>query len=120
MTRADASTTPAFSPSRRAGELVFVSGQLPIAQDGSVSPDATAQVHAAIDGIERVLAADELSLGDVVRLGYFLADRDDLGALRTVVHKRFAAPLPAATLVIVAGLADPRCRFEIDAIAVRP
>lgn len=103
------------------GRMLYVAGQLPIDADGEVvGTDATTQAQQVLSNLSAVLAAASAALADVVRTTVYLTDRDDRAAVGRVRREHFAADPPANTLLIVAGLADPRYLVEIDAIAVLP
>jgi enamine deaminase RidA (YjgF/YER057c/UK114 family) len=104
---------------RTAGPLVFVAGQTPQSPTGEV-PDAVAeQVRIVIAKIASLLAEHDAGLADVVRVTYFLTDVRDLAVVRSALDELLPHPRPAATLVEVSGLIDPRYRVEVDAIAYR-
>ncbi|MEY9213532.1 RidA family protein [Thermobifida halotolerans] len=104
------------------GPLIFVSGQVPEAADGSVAEgDATEQARQVLRNIEAALAPYGADLRHVVKLTHYLRHIADLPALRAVLAERLVHdPRPAATLVEVSSLLDPRYLLEIDAVAVRP
>lgn len=97
--------------------LLFISGQVPVAPDGSTPESITEQTHLVFDHINALLAehgADHTALRHV---RYCLTDREDLAAFREVARERLPLPRPAATLAFVAGLVSPAFRIEIEAIA---
>ena len=102
----------------RAGDRVLVSGTAPVWPDGSCDPDP--EVHAA-RCLEIILAAlAEAGAGPehVVRTRMYLLDPADWEAVGRAHGAAFAEVHPAATMVVVAGLLDPRWRVEIEAEAV--
>jgi len=103
------------------GHALYVAGQLPIDADGEVvGTDAATQAQQVLSNLSTVLDAVSASLADVVKTTVYLTDRDDRAAVGRVRRAHFADDPPANTLLIVAGLADPRYLVEIDAIAVLP
>ena len=107
-----------YSPAVRAGQLLFVSGQIPIdPATGSVIPgDVGTQTRRVMDNIAAILDAAGLTFGDVVRTTVFLADLNDFTAVNDAYGAYFASMPPARATVQVARL--PRdARIEIDAIA---
>jgi 2-iminobutanoate/2-iminopropanoate deaminase len=107
-----------FSMTRVAkGPLLFVSGQTPALPDGSVPDGATAQTRVVLDKIEALLAEQQVSWPAVVKVTYFLRDLADLAAVREVLLDVLPQPRPAASLVEISGLIDPRFTVEIEAIA---
>ncbi|VVM06352.1 aminoacrylate peracid reductase [Methylacidimicrobium cyclopophantes] len=108
-----------YSPGIAAGELCFVSGQLPLGPDGGSIPQGIEQqTEQAIRNLESVLAAEGLTLAHVVKTSVFLADLDDFPAMNGVYARFFPEPRPARSVVEVSRL--PRgSRIEIEAIARR-
>ena len=84
----------------------------------SIADDVVEQADQAFHNIIDVLARARCSLADVVRVRYYLTDRDDFEILAPVFKRHFGATPPAATAVI-AGLIDPRIKIEIEATARR-
>ena len=108
----------AYSPALRAGQLLFLSGQIPIdpATGQIVQGDAATQARRVMDNLGALLTAAGLSFDHVVRTTVFLADMDDFAVVNDVYASYFAEPRPARATVQVARL--PReARIEIDAIA---
>ncbi len=66
-----------LSPARRAGPLLFISGQIGTETDGSVPVVFRRQVELAIDNLEGVLEANGCHLTDVVKTTVVLTDADD-------------------------------------------
>jgi enamine deaminase RidA (YjgF/YER057c/UK114 family) len=109
-----------FSRAVRVGDRVVVSGTAPVEPDGSCHPEVTAQARRCLDIIAQALRDVGLGPEHVVRTRMFVVDRADADAVGRVHREVFAAARPAATMVIVAGLLDPRWRVEIEAEAVAP
>lgn len=102
------------------GELVFLSGQIPLdpATGNLVGGDAAAQTDQVMRNLAAVLAAAGLSWPDVAKTTIFLADLADYAAVNEVYARWLGGHAPARAAVQVAGL--PRgARVEIEAIAVR-
>jgi 2-iminobutanoate/2-iminopropanoate deaminase len=108
-----------YSPAIRAGQLLFVSGQVPIdpATGEMISGGIADQTRRVLDNIGELLLAGGRSFGDVVRTTVFLADMNDFGAMNAVYGEYFAEPYPARATVQVARLPKD-ARVEIDVIAV--
>ena len=107
-----------FSRAVRAGDRVLVSGTAPIWPDGSCDPSAHAQARRCLAIIEGALGEAGAALADVVRTRMFItsaAVADEVGRAHGEV---FGAIRPAATMVIVSGLLDPRWHVEIEAEAI--
>lgn len=100
--------------------LVFCSGQLGISKDGMVPSDAAGQAALCFNNIAAILAEAGLGLQHVVRLNAYVTAREHLRPYMDVRNARFAAPLPASTLMVVAGFARPEFVVEVEAIAAGP
>jgi 2-iminobutanoate/2-iminopropanoate deaminase len=107
-----------YSQAVRAGQLLFVSGQVPLdpATGQMVEGDIAAQTRRVFDNLAAVLKAGGRSFGDVVRTTVFLADMNDFAAVNEVYGTYFAEPYPARATVQVARLPKD-ARVEIDVIA---
>jgi 2-iminobutanoate/2-iminopropanoate deaminase len=107
-----------YSAALRAGQLLFISGQIPIdPENGSmVDGDIGSQTRQVLRNIGALLEAGGLSPAHVVRTTVFLADMNDFAAMNEVYRTFFAEPYPARSTVQAARL--PRdARIEIDVIA---
>jgi enamine deaminase RidA (YjgF/YER057c/UK114 family) len=107
-----------FSRAVRVGDRVLVSGTAPIWPDGGCDPDPQVQAHRCLEIILAALAEAGAQSSDVVRTRMFITDRADADAVGREHGAAFADARPAASMVVVAGLLDPRWRVEIEAEAV--
>jgi 2-iminobutanoate/2-iminopropanoate deaminase len=110
-----------YTPAIRAGQLLFISGQIPVdPKTGAVvEGDITAQADQSMRNVAALLKAAGLGFEHVARTTVFLADMDDFAAMNAVYAKYIVDPPPARATVQVARL--PRdVRIEIDAIAIIP
>jgi 2-iminobutanoate/2-iminopropanoate deaminase len=107
-----------YSPAVRAGQLLFVSGQVPIdpATGKMIAGDITAETRRVLDNIGALLTAGDRSFADVVRTTVFLADMNDFAAMNEVYGQYFSEPYPARATVQVVRLPKD-ARVEIDVIA---
>src|SRR5436190_24183272 len=107
-----------YSQAVRAGQLLFLSGQVPIdpATGQLVGGDIAAQTRRVFDNLGAVLKAGGRSFDDVVRTTVFLADMNDFAAMNEVYGQYFKDPYPARATVQVARLPKDS-RVEIDVIA---
>jgi|SRR5580700_8449891 reactive intermediate/imine deaminase len=108
-----------YSQAVRAGQLVFLSGQVPLdpATGQLAEGDIAAQTRRAMDNLGAVLAAAGCSFGDVVRTTIYLVDLGNFAAVNAAYATYFAPPYPARATVQVSAL--PRgAAIEIDMIAV--
>lgn len=110
--------TIGFSRAVRVGDRVIVSGTAPIGPDDSVDPDPFVQAERCLEIIGGALAEAGADLSDVVRTRIFLVDAGDAGEVSAAHGRAFADVRPAATMVVVAALLDPRWRVEIEAEAI--
>ena len=111
----------AYSPAIRAGNLLFVSGQIPIdpASGSLVTGDIAAQTDRVMRNIAALLRAAGLGFDHVVRCTVFLSDMNEFGGMNEVYGRYIVDPPPARATVQVARL--PRdVKVEIDVIAVIP
>src|SRR5712691_7532877 len=107
-----------YSPAIRAGQLLFVSGQVSIdpASGRFIAGDIEAETRRVMENIGALLKAGGLDFAAVVRTTVFLSDMNDFVAMNEVYGGFFAEPYPARATVQVARL--PRdARVEIDVIA---
>jgi 2-iminobutanoate/2-iminopropanoate deaminase len=107
-----------YSQAVRAGNLLFVSGQVPIdpATGNLVPGDIAAQTRRVFQNIGEILKAAGTSFDAVVRTTVYLMDMNDFAAMNEVYATFFTAPAPARATVQVARLPKD-ARVEIDVIA---
>ena len=95
-----------FSPAVRAGEFVYVSGQ--VAQDPAtgrlIGGDVAAQTEQIFENLGAVLNAAGKTFSHVVKASVFLTDMGNFAAMNAVYGRHFEAPYPARTTVAVAAL----------------
>ncbi|WP_106252263.1 RidA family protein [Allonocardiopsis opalescens] len=113
-------TTPGYSAALTvSGPLVFVSGQVPVAADGSVAEgDAAEQTRQVFRNIELALAGQQARMDQIVKLTFFLCRIGDLAEVRAARDEFITRePRPTSSLVEVSRLIDPRFLVEIEAVA---
>lgn len=110
--------TIGFSRAVRVGRSVYVSGTAPIWPDGSCDPDPEAQARRCIEIILTALAAAGASAKEVVRTRMFITDPAYADAVGRAHGAVFGKVRPAATMVVITGMLDPRWKVEIEAEAV--
>jgi enamine deaminase RidA (YjgF/YER057c/UK114 family) len=86
--------------------------------DGGCDPDAGVQARRCFELILRALADAGAAPADVVRTRMFIVDSGDADAVGEAHAEAMSAARPAATMVVVSGLLDPRWRVEVEAEAV--
>ena len=103
-----------------AGDLVFVSGQIPL--DGAtgklVEGDVSAQARQSLENVGAVLDAAGITFAHVVRTMIFLTDMADFAAVNEVYKGYVSEPYPARSTIAVAAL-PMGAKVEIEAIASR-
>ncbi len=111
-----------YTDAVRAGDLLFVSGVVPVDVHGALvgGTDVVAQAEAVFENMRRVLAAAGAGPEDVVKVTVFLLDVDDRPRINPVRREFFGKTRPASTLVEVSRLAIPGALIEVEAVAVLP
>ena len=110
--------TIGFSRAVRVGDVVAVSGTAPVWPDGSVDPDPAVQARRCLEIALGALAELGGRVEDVVRTRQYVVSADDADAVGAVHGEVFGEVRPASTMVVVAGLLDPRWRYEVEVDAV--
>jgi reactive intermediate/imine deaminase len=104
----------------RAGNLIWVSGALGVAADGSVPDDAALQMELALASIDACLTAAGAGPANVVKVNVYLTDINDRAKVNPARQRYFGDHRPASTLVGVTALVLPNAKVEIEATAVLP
>jgi len=107
------------------GRQIFVAGQIGWnAQAQFESDDFAAQVEQALKNVVEVLAAGGANPSHIVRLNWYVIDKAEYVARQREVGEAYRRVIgrhfPAMTLLVVAGLLEPRAKVEIEATAVIP
>jgi 2-iminobutanoate/2-iminopropanoate deaminase len=99
--------------------FLFVSGQIPLKEDGSLlTGDIEKEAKLVLENIRKVLSACKYTLDDVVKSTIFLKDMGDFPRVNEVYGRYFQPPYPARSTVEVANL--PRsAKIEIEVIAYK-
>lgn len=108
-----------YSQAVKAGNMVFVSGQIPFVPETMelVSEDVQEQTARSLDNVFAILEAAGASVKDVVKVSVFIKDMNDFGKINEVYEKYFGDHKPARACVEVARLPKD-VKVEIEAIAV--
>lgn len=110
---------PPLSKCRWAGDLLFVSGQLPRDDSGAIVPGGIAiQTAQALANLVAILDGEGLTVRDVVKVTVWLTDAAFADAFNAVYRTVFAEPFPARS-VVISGLVAA-ADIEIEAVALRP
>ncbi|MCZ4306978.1 Rid family detoxifying hydrolase [Zoogloeaceae bacterium G21618-S1] len=97
--------------------LLFTSGQIPLATDGSkVEGDIAVQTEQVFNNLEGILTSAGATLADVIKVTVFMTDLGEFAAMNAVFAKRFGEHRPARSTVQVVAL-PTGARVEIEAIA---
>ena len=110
-----------YSPGMKAGDYIFVSGQLGhVDGKGNKVEGIEAQTRQVLENMKGVLAAASASLSDVVKTTVFLVKAEDFAKMNEVYKTFFDKDYPSRSTVIVAALARPEIIVEIECIAYKP
>ena len=101
------------------GRWLYVAGQVGVEADGRLAEGFAAQAEAAWRNLMAVIADAGMSASDLVKVTHYLLSRDDLAAYNAVRMRWLGTARPASTLVVVASLAKPEWRVEVEAVAWR-
>ena len=109
-----------YSQAIEAGQMIYLSGQIPMdpATMALVEGDASKQVAQIFENIKTVLLAANSSLDEVVKLTVYLTQLSDVTAVNEEIARYFKQPFPARTTIQVTAL-PKNATVEIEAIAVR-
>jgi 2-iminobutanoate/2-iminopropanoate deaminase len=107
-----------LSPAVRAGDFVFVSGQVPVVAGAVVPGGIEAETRAVLDHVVRCLALAGAGMGDVVKTTVWLRNRDDFPAFNAVYATYFPTNPPARSTAEARLMID--IAVEIEAIAYKP
>ena len=108
-----------FTKAVRAGDFIFVSGQVPMGADGEiVDGNITTQTRQTIDNVKAILQSLGLGLEHVVKATVWLADTRDFWPFNKVYLEYFGAALPARSCVRADMMVD--CKVEIEVVAYDP
>ena len=109
----------AYSQAVRAGNTVYISGQIPldpttmqVVQGGFIE-----QTHQVFKNLQAVIDAAEASSSDAVKLTVYVTDLANFASLNDIMAEYFSTPFPARAAVQVAAL-PKGVQVEIDAILV--
>jgi reactive intermediate/imine deaminase len=108
-----------FSPATRAGDFVFVSGQVAVGDDGEVVVGGIeAQTRQVFRNVEKALALSGCTLEDVCKANVWLDDARDFGSFNRVYMECFGSHRPARSTVESRLVTD--VKVEMDVIAYKP
>jgi 2-iminobutanoate/2-iminopropanoate deaminase len=100
--------------------LVFTSGQLGIGPDERIPADSEAQADLCFANIAAILAEDQMTLANVVRINAYVTSREHMQGYMRSRDRKFPELPPSSTLMIVTGFTRPEFVVEIEAVAAAP
>ena len=111
-----------YSPAVRAGDTVYVAGQVSVDPVGGnvILGDVQTETRQVLTNIRNILAGCGATMADVVRCGVYLTNAGDFQAMNEVYAEFFGDSKPARTTIIVAALPLKGAKVEIDAVAYKP
>jgi 2-iminobutanoate/2-iminopropanoate deaminase len=109
-----------YSPVVRAGDFIFLSGQVPVdpATDKMSTGDIKHETRLALNNMKRLLEGVGASMADVVKVGVFLADGAEFAQMNEVYVEFFGESKPARTTIVCKFMSD--IRIEVDCVAYSP
>jgi 2-iminobutanoate/2-iminopropanoate deaminase len=108
-----------FHPGVRAGDFIFVSGQVAKDENGNMCVgNIEEETRWTIESIRRILKFDGADLGDVVKVTAYLADARNFGRYNKVFSEYFPEGRVSRTTVEARAVIE--CRIEMDAVAYKP
>ena len=108
-----------FHPAVRAGDFIFVSGQVAKDENGNMrSGTIEEETRWTIECIRRILVLDGADLGDIVKVTVYLQDARNFGRYNKVFAEYFPEGRISRTSVEARAVID--CKIEMDAVAYKP
>ncbi|MBI4060894.1 MAG: RidA family protein [Elusimicrobia bacterium] len=109
-----------YSQGIASGDMLFVSGQIPLRADGTfVNGSVAEQTEQCLHNVREVLLAGGATMDAVVKTTVYMTDLKKFPEMNEVYARRFRAPFPARATVQVSAL-PKGADVEIDAVAVKP
>jgi reactive intermediate/imine deaminase len=108
-----------YSQAVKAGNLIFISGQVPLnPKTGDlVTESIEDQARQVLDNVKSICEAAGQSLDDIVKISIFLTDLSNFAVVNDVMKEYFSEPYPARATVEVSGL-PLGVNVEIEAIVL--
>lgn len=108
-----------YSQALNSGNIVFVSGQIPInPETGTMADTIEEQATQSLKNVENILKAAGLSMKNVIKTSVFLSDLNDFVKVNEIYAKFFTEPFPARSCVQVAAI-PKGAKVEIECIAIK-
>ena len=114
------SRPPTYTHVVKAGNTIYIAGQVAQDERGQIvgRGDFTAQATQVFENLKKALAAAGADFANLVKITVYVTDPRYREALAEVRSRYLGSALPASTLLVVAGLAQPDYLLEIEAVAV--
>lgn len=106
-----------YSPAVKLGDFVYVSGQLPVNEQGIIEETIEAQTRACLENMKKVLATQNLEMRHVVKTTVYMTDLNDFEKFNEIYATYFSEPYPARSCVQVAAL-PKKAQVEIEAFVI--
>jgi enamine deaminase RidA (YjgF/YER057c/UK114 family) len=108
-----------FHPAVRAGDFIFVSGQVPKDEAGNMCcGNIEEETRSTLEALRRILQLDGADLSDVVKVTVYLADARNFGRYNKIFGEYFPDGRISRTTVEARAVIE--CKIEMDAVAYRP
>ncbi len=109
-----------YSPAVRAGDFIFLAGQVPVdpATNQMSTGDIQHETRITLNNVKTLLEGIGSSLADVVKVGVYLADGADFARMNEIYAEFFGDSKPARTTIVCKFMAD--IRIEVDCVAYTP
>ena len=108
-----------YSQGLDAGNIVFVSGQIPVnVETGTMADTIEEQTAQSLNNVKNILAANGLTMANVIKTSVFLSDLNDFAAMNKVYETFFTSPYPTRSCVQVTAI-PKGAKIEIECIAVK-
>ena len=107
----------AYSQAIKLGDLLFISGQIPLNPETMEVEDSSfeASANRVISNLENICKEAGATLDDIIKLNIYLLDLGNFAALNKIMEEKFSQPFPARATVEVSGLPKD-VMIEMDAI----
>ena len=108
-----------FHPAVRAGDFIYVSGQVPKDESGNMCcGNIEEETRWTLEALRRILQMDGADLGDVVKVTVYLADARNFGRYNKIFGEYFPDGRISRTTVEARAVIE--CKIEMDAVAYKP
>lgn len=98
---------------------VYTSGQVGIDKEGNIPRDFSSQCSIAMDNVMHILKEGQMGPENIVKLTFFLINRDDLMKLREIRDEKMNGIYVASTVLVVSGFVLSELKIEIDCVAAK-